>query len=97
MLADADSAFDEEIQVLGNVGFQSNGFHNSKDFVSVHKSHLSDSVTVSEDDTCKKRNFMRSSWLFERSSRLTNLRWCHSLLPELLDLFLDIFRVQFEP
>jgi hypothetical protein len=64
VLTDADGTLDEEIQVLGNVGFKTNGFHNSKDLVSVDESHLSDSVTVSENDTYKNCDFIRSSWYF---------------------------------
>lgn len=51
MLSDADGALDEEVEVLGDVWFQTDGFHDAKNLVAVDEANLSDSVRVTKDDT----------------------------------------------
>lgn len=51
MLADAHGSLDQEVKVLGNVGLEADGLHDSQNFVAVDESHLSDTVRVTKNDT----------------------------------------------
>lgn len=51
MLAHADGALDEEVEILWDVWFQSDGFHDAEDLVAVDEADLGDAMRVSEDDT----------------------------------------------
>lgn len=51
MLSDGESFLDQMIQVFGNLGGQSMLFENSLDFLSRQKSHLSNAVRVSQNNS----------------------------------------------
>lgn len=51
MLSDADGALDEKVEILGDVRFQADGFHDAKHLVAIDEAHLGDSVRVTKDDT----------------------------------------------
>lgn len=51
MLSDADGTLDEEIQILRDVWFQTDSFHDAENFVAVDKSNLGNSMRVTKDDT----------------------------------------------
>jgi hypothetical protein len=51
MLAHADGTLDEEVEILWDVWFQSDGLHDAEDFVAVDEADLGDAMGVSEDNT----------------------------------------------
>lgn len=51
MLADADGALDQVVEVLGNVWLQANRLHDAQHFVSVDETDLGNSVRVTEYDS----------------------------------------------
>ena len=51
MLADGHSFLDQKVQIFRKLGGETFLLQNSQHFVASHKSHLSDTVGVSEDDT----------------------------------------------
>jgi len=53
MLANADGLLDEEVQILWDVGLESNGLHDAEHLVAVDETHLSDSVRVTKNDAYK--------------------------------------------
>lgn len=51
MLAHADGALDEEVEILWDVWFQADGLHDAENFVAVDEANLSDSMGISENNT----------------------------------------------
>lgn len=51
MFSDGDGALDEEVEVLGDVWFQTDGFHDAKHLVAVDESNLCNSMGITKNDT----------------------------------------------
>lgn len=56
VLADGDSLLDHVVQILRDVGLESNRLHYAQNFVAVNKAHLGHTVRVTQDDTCNYLN-----------------------------------------
>lgn len=51
MLADGDGFLDQIVKILRNIWFQTQRFHDAKDFVTANKAHLSNTMGISQNDT----------------------------------------------
>ena len=51
MLADGDSLLDHVVKIVGNVGFQTNRFHDAQNFVAIDKAHLCNTMGITKNDT----------------------------------------------
>lgn len=52
MLADSNSLLDHMVQILRDVGFQANGFHDTQNFVTIDEAYLRNTMRITKNDTC---------------------------------------------
>lgn len=104
VLADGDSLLDHVVQILWDVGLESNRLHYAQNFVAVNKAHLGHTVRVTQDDTCNRLNTLcfininiTSNNGIINNYAHTDFGGSQTLLAELLDLILHILGVKLQP
>lgn len=55
MLSDGDGLLDQVVEILGQIGLQTDGLHDAQDLVAADETHLGDSMGITKDAACVER------------------------------------------